>query len=146
MAPRRPRGAITDRLIAPDAAYLQNAPGQFNNAFHWIGPDRCRIDAVKRRTRPRQIEMRHIAEKNSGRIGERRRNAGIEGAKLAKHFQLDDIERVVGKLGASKVAEQQRDTVICSVDTRRKRRGLRWGDAEAVHASIDMQRGTALPA
>ena len=110
-----------------------------------LGSAGRRIDAVKRGTRPRQVEMCRVAEKNSGRIGERSRNAGIEGAKFAKHLHLHGIERVVGNLGASKVAHQQRDAVISSLHARRKRRRLLRGDAEAVHAGIDMQRRAALP-
>src|SRR5262249_58449639 len=64
IAPGRPCRAIADCLVACDRAYLQNARGQFNDGFHWIETARRRIDAVKCRARPRQIEISGVAEEN----------------------------------------------------------------------------------
>ena len=48
-------------------------------------------------------------------------------------------------LGAGEVAHQQRDAVIFRADARRERRRFFGGNAEPVHAGVDMQRRAAVP-
>ena len=141
----RPRRAIADRFVRRDIAHLQNAAGQFDDTLHRIGLAGRRIDAVERGARPRQIEMRRVAEKDAGRIGERSRNAGIEHVQLAKQFDLRGIERMIGRVGAGEVAHDQRDAVILGLRARRQSRGFVRRNAEPAHAGVDMQRRAAAP-
>ena len=50
-----------------------------------------------------------------------------------------------GLLGAGEVAHQQRDAVIFRANTRRQRCSFIGGDAEPVHAGVDVQRRAAMP-
>ena len=52
---------------------------------------------------------------------------------------------MVGDLGADEMAHQQRDAVVVRLHPRRQRGRLARGDAEAVHAGVDMQRRAAAP-
>ena len=53
------------------------------------------------------------------------------------------VERMLRRLRAGEVAHQQSDAVIFRADARRQRGGLVGGNAEPVHAGVDMQRGAA---
>ena len=118
---RRSRLAATLRTCTIRPLNVEHRP-------HRIGSARRRIDAVKRDSRPRQIEMGRCAEKDAGGVGERGRDAVKQHAQLAKEPDLNGVERMIRHFGAGEVAHQQRDAVVF-----RCRRG-----ASAAASSADM--------
>ncbi len=89
--------------------------------------------------------MRLVAEKDAGRVGERRGNAAIEHAHFAEQADLFFVERMLGVLGAGEMAHQQRDAVIFGADARRQSSCVIGRNAEPVHAGVDVQRRAAAP-
>ena len=80
---------------------------QFDHRPHRIGLARRRVGAVERDARAHQVAMRVVAEKNAGRIGQRRRDAAKEHAHFAEQPDLLIVERVRRVFGAGEVAHQQ---------------------------------------
>ncbi len=69
----------------------------------------------------------------------------IEHAQLAKQPDLVGGERLIGNLSAGEVTHQQRDAVVFGLRAWRQCGSFVRGDAEPVHAGIDMERRTAAP-
>ena len=105
-----------------------------------------RIDAVERGARAHHVAMRRGAQENAGGIGERGGDAAIEQAHLAKQRDLSRVERVLRLFGGDEMRHQQRDAVVLGANARGERRRLVRGNAEPVHAGVDMQRRAAVPA
>ena len=89
--------------------------------------------------------MSGIAEKYTGRIGERARNAAVKETDFAEEFHLLFVERMVRLLGADEMAHQQGDAVIFRANARRQGRRFIGGNTEPVHAGVDVQRRSATP-
>ena len=71
------------------------------------------------------------------------RDAAKQRADFAELTDLLIVQRMLGPVGAGEVAHQQRDAVAFRADVGRDRRRLLDGEAEPVHAGVDVQRRAA---
>ena len=89
--------------------------------------------------------MRGIAEKDARGIGKRSRYAVVEHAQLAKQPDLARVEGVIPDIRAGEVAHQEGDAMVLALHAQRQSGRLIRGNAEPVHAGVDMDRRPAAP-
>src|SRR6516225_12256753 len=144
-----PRGgegcAITDGFALVDRAHLDDPPLELDHRPHRVFFARGRVDAVDRHARPDQVAIRGAAEEYARGIGKRGRHTAIQKTNFAKQPDLAVIHRVIGDLGAGEMADQQRETMIFRLQARGDGNRLVRGDAEPVHAGVDVESGATAP-
>src|SRR3984957_15277201 len=143
---RRPGAAVADAFAFVEIADLHNAGLQLDHRLHRIVGFRRRIDAVERGTGTYQVKLERLAQKDARGIRQRGRHAGKKTGNLAEAGELLGVERMVEALGAGEVAHEQRDGMVAGIDPGDDTLRLRDGEAQPVHAGVDVNGSTPGPA
>ena len=144
---QRARCSVSHSLAGRNVAHLQNSSGKLDHRRKTVGAGAARLAAIKRNAGAHEIIMIGPPEQDAGGVGEARRRLRQFRAKGVEGLPLRLVLRMVGLIGAGKVAHQKRELegteqALCA----REGGDLIGGKPEPVHAAVDMDGGRELRA